>query len=233
MRKTVNISASKEKFDQKKLRESYDKIYKTRPIRESEEHYRWVMDVLDAKKEDLILDVACGGGHLLEAAKGHGLDCVGIDVSIEALRLVKQEPTKIKIVCGDAERLPFRGESFDVITNLGSLEHFIDPAQGLHEMHRVLKKGGQAAFLLPNSYFLLTIWNVLKTGATGRKTDQEIDRWATKEEWGALLKNHGFHIERILKYNYKSSKAPTKYKLLRTFIPLNLSYCFLYLCSKP
>lgn len=229
----MNIPPSKKKFNSKKLRESYNRIYKKNPIKESEEHYRWIIDVLETKKGDRILDVACGGRYLLKEAKNRGLDCIGIDISIEALRIVEQQPTKTKVICGDAEALPFQGESFEVITNLGSLEHFINPSKGLHEMHRVLKTGGRAAFLLPNSYFILTIWNVFKTGATGRTTDQEIDRWATKEDWGVLLENHGFQIKRVLKYNYKSAEASIKYRFLRPFIPLNLSYCFLYLCSKP
>lgn len=145
----MNIPPSKKKFNSKKLRESYNRIYRKNPIKESEEHYRWIIDVLEIKKGDRIMDVACGGGYLLKVAKNRGLDCIGIDISIEALRIVKQQPTKTKVICGDAEALPFQGESFEVITNLGSLEHFINPSKGLHEMHRVLKTGGRAAFCSP------------------------------------------------------------------------------------
>lgn len=228
----MDILVSKNRYNQKKIREIYDRIYKKSPIQESEEHYRWVFNVLKTAKDERILDIACGGGYLLKEAEKQGIDSVGVDISLEALGLVKRDSFKTKVICGDAEALPFQGESFDVTTNLGSLEHFIDPVKGLHEMHRVLKKRGRAAFLLPNSYFILTVWNVLKTGTTGRITAQEIDRWATKEEWKSLLENNGFKIEKVLKYNYKSAKAPVKYRMLRPFIPLNLSYCFLYLCSK-
>jgi len=216
----------------KQLKDSYDRLFKRAPIQESQEHYRWVLKVLAPEKGRRLVDIACGGGYFLREAETRDVKSFGFDLSTVALGIAKGKACRSPLICGAGEELPFRDNTFDYLTNLGSLEHFLDPKKGLREMARVLKKGGKALVLLPNSYFLMTIWNVLRTGSTGRKTEQEVDRWATKEEWMKLIEDSGLKVQRILKYNYKSSRAPFRYKLVRPFIPLNLSYHLLYVCLK-
>ena len=227
----VNKNSSLESI--RELISSYDEIYETKPLRESEEHYRWVLEKLNPPQETTLLDIACGGGYFLRQAEKKSLRTIGLDFSASALKIARQEAKNSALICGNAEELPFRGETFDFISNLGSLEHFINPKRAVEEMARVLKKKGRAAILVPNSYFLMTIINVWRTGSTGRRTDQKIDRWASKEEWSRLIEQNGFRIETVYKYNYKTPADSWKYRLIRPFIPLNLSYCFLFICSKP
>jgi len=78
----------------------------------------------------------------------------------------------------------------------------------------------------------MTIFNVWRSGSTGRRTDQEVDRWATRGEWTRLLDENGLRVRSVLKYNYRVRQAPWKYRLLRPFIPRDLSYCFLFVCGK-
>ena len=216
----------------KEVQQSYDRIYRAGPLQESDAHYRWVIDVLAVSGSRSILDVACGGGYLLGQAHRAGLRCFGIDLSHAALELASGLVPQADLVCGVGEALPFADGTFDLVCNLGSLEHFLDPGMGVMEMFRVLKPGGRAAVLVPNSYFLMTVWKVMKAGDTGRQTDQIIDRWATRKEWSELIGGAGFAIEKVHKYNFKSKKASLKYRLVRPFIPMNLSYCFLFICSK-
>jgi demethylmenaquinone methyltransferase/2-methoxy-6-polyprenyl-1,4-benzoquinol methylase len=55
--------------------------------------------------------------------------------------------TAITPLCGDAELLPFRGETFDrVIVGFG-VRNLVDPRKGIEELFRVLKKGGRAVIL--------------------------------------------------------------------------------------
>lgn len=51
-------------------------------------------------------------------------------------------------VCSDAQRLPFASGTFDRVSSICSLEHFIDDGQALREMARVLKPGGIAALTM-------------------------------------------------------------------------------------
>jgi SAM-dependent methyltransferase len=214
------------------IRASYDAIFRRAPLRDSDAHYAWVARVLGPEKGLTLLDIACGGGCFLREALARGTLAVGVDLSTEALKLARENAPGAALLCANGESLPFEGEAFDYAVNLGSLEHFLDPALGVREMARVLRPGGRAVLLLPNSFFLMTIFNVWRRGSTGRRTDQEVDRWATRGEWTRLLDENGLRVQSVLKYNYRVRQGPLKYRLLRPFIPRDLSYCFLFVCGK-
>jgi SAM-dependent methyltransferase len=217
---------------EKEARASYDALHKKDALRESEAHYRWVLRVLSPEKGKKLLDVACGGGYFLREAEKTGVESLGVDISSMALLTARGNAPGSSILCANGEFLPFKDGVFDYVVNLGSLEHFLNPERGAKEVSRILKDDGTACLLLPNSYFLMTVMNVWRTGETGRRTEQGLDRWATKSEWSQLLEENGLKILRVLKYNYKVRQTPIKYKLIRPFIPLHLSYCFLFMCNK-
>ncbi|MDH4197002.1 MAG: class I SAM-dependent methyltransferase [Candidatus Aminicenantes bacterium] len=217
---------------EREIRASYDALFRRAPLRDSDAHYAWVARVLSPDKGTALLDIACGGGYFLREALARGVLAVGVDISTEALKIARENAPGAALFCGNGESLPFGEDAFECAVNLGSLEHFLDPARGVREMARVLKPGGRAVLLLPNSYFLMTIFNVWRTGSTGRRTEQEVDRWATRGEWTQLLVENGLRVLSVLKYNYRARKAPLKYRLIRPFIPRDLSYCFLFVCRK-
>jgi SAM-dependent methyltransferase len=56
--------------------------------------------------------------------------------------------------CGPAESLPFDDHGFDLVTCMGSLEHFLDKPKALEEMRRVAKPDARFVILVPNAGFL-------------------------------------------------------------------------------
>jgi SAM-dependent methyltransferase len=54
----------------------------------------------------------------------------------------------VALVQGDAERLPFRGGFFDAAVSVGVLHHTPETAEGVKEIHRLLKPGGLAIVML-------------------------------------------------------------------------------------
>jgi len=48
------------------------------------------------------------------------------------------------LVCGNVTELPFRNDSFDLVTSVAAFEHFLDVPAVIAELHRVLRIGGLA-----------------------------------------------------------------------------------------
>jgi SAM-dependent methyltransferase len=102
-----------------------------------------------------------GGGRLLDIGGGSGMisrllakqsdtDCVCMDIS---LSMLKHSP--VPSVQGDALRLPFRSESFDLVIAAAFFHHLpgLEP-QLLNECYRVLKPGGRLIGYDPNGHCL-------------------------------------------------------------------------------
>lgn len=77
----------------------------------------------------------------------------GLDFSREMLTVGQHKvdlsdyADKITLVQGDAMSLPFEDNHFDIVTIGFGLRNLPDPIQGLREMYRVLKPGGQLVVL--------------------------------------------------------------------------------------
>jgi ubiquinone/menaquinone biosynthesis C-methylase UbiE len=106
------------------------------------------------KSGQKILDVACGKGEWLLAAKKMGAKPSGIDLSQKAIVICKLNMPEDNFIAGPAEKLPFPNNYFDIVSCLGALEHFLDPEGALKEMVRVAKNNARFLILVPNRDFL-------------------------------------------------------------------------------
>ena len=132
---------------------------------------------------------------LAAAVQPTGLIYFGVDISLSALQAAHHQ----ELAVSDGAHLPFHDESFDFVTSIGSLEHYLDMERGIHEMARVLKPGGQACVLVPNVFSLT--WNVLRVWRTGDLADddgQPIQRFATRKAWSRLIEDNGLQVFRVL-----------------------------------
>lgn len=124
------------------------------------EHHRvpWHMQKVASRLRiapgDAVLDIACGTGAWLQELQSHGAVVSGIDISEKAVALAQARLPDADIQQGIAEDLPFDDGRFDLITCMGSLEHFLDQLGALHEMRRVAKPYAHYLLLVPNSGFL-------------------------------------------------------------------------------
>ena len=118
----------------------------------SSERLREVVDLAQPKPTDLALDVATGTGNTALALAPFVTRVVGVDLTTEMLdqaRRVTRERgvTNAEWVLGDACRLPFADDSFDLYTVRAAPHHFHDFDAFLTEALRVLKPGHDAAFV--------------------------------------------------------------------------------------
>lgn len=86
---------------------------------------------------------------------------VALDYSHAALKLADEAALRngsdLLLVCGDANALPFRNESFNLVFHQGVMEHFRNPLPMTKECIRVLKIGGDLLVDVPQTFHVYTI----------------------------------------------------------------------------
>ncbi len=128
-----------------------------------------LVDWLNIKAGDKMLDVCTGTGDVaLECARRNYTDKIcGIDLSDEMLRIAMYKANKlhlrkiIRLQQGDCMSLPFKNNTFNIVTIGFGVRNLIDYAKGISEMVRVLKKGGKLfvlEFSYPNNVFISKIY---------------------------------------------------------------------------
>jgi demethylmenaquinone methyltransferase/2-methoxy-6-polyprenyl-1,4-benzoquinol methylase len=118
---------------------------------------RWRRAMVDSVVEGspaTVLDVATGtAGVAVQLARRTGARVTGIDITEAMLRrgraAVQREglQTRIALVSGQAERLPFPDGTFDALTFTYLLRYVADPDATIAELARVVRPGGTVASL--------------------------------------------------------------------------------------
>jgi SAM-dependent methyltransferase len=109
-----------------------------------------------------VLDVGCGNGYLLShyaraGARTTGIDLTAAGVALSAGRF-RLEGLSGAFTQGNAEALPFRTASFDLVLSMGVLHHTPNTAGAIGEIHRVLKPGGEFLIMLYHRNSLAYRW---------------------------------------------------------------------------
>jgi SAM-dependent methyltransferase len=87
-----------------------------------------------------LLDLGCGAGDLLQAARKHGWNAQGVDVSSHATKHVRE--LGFDVFEGELKDAQFPAAHFDVVTAAELLEHIFDPRTLVQEVARILRPGG-------------------------------------------------------------------------------------------
>ncbi|MEM2273411.1 MAG: methyltransferase domain-containing protein [Candidatus Bathyarchaeia archaeon] len=120
-------------------------IYNMLYAHEQNRKIKRVLDALNFRPLEAILDVGCGTGLLFKhIANLTGL-LIGIDIAREPLKIAKEliknsESDEIFLVLADADFLPFRSNIFDKIFAITLLQNMPDPTLTLNEIIRVAKE---------------------------------------------------------------------------------------------
>jgi MPBQ/MSBQ methyltransferase len=119
-----------------------------------------LVELVERRRPDarVILDVGCGYGSFVLAARERGLDAVGVELSSFELgwarrRLAERRPGDAPTnvyVQADACALPYAEGSFDAVCLWNVVEHVADASKALQEAARVLRPGGSLFVLAPN-----------------------------------------------------------------------------------
>jgi SAM-dependent methyltransferase/uncharacterized protein YbaR (Trm112 family) len=135
-----------------------------------------------------VVDIGCGWGRWCIAAARSGYCPVGVDVHVDALaaasRVFKQLGVQGDLVCSDADHLPVRSQSVDLVFSYSVLQH-LDKAvvrRFFGEVRRVLKPGGSCLVQLPNRFGIVSALQQLKRGfREARVGTFEMRYWSIRE----------------------------------------------------
>lgn len=118
-------------------------LYHSRSIRFSDLFKSKYKDVFQIEGEEKILEIGCGPGALSESLSRWypNAQICGIDRDSNSIDFACRKVPFINYIEGDAAKLPFKNESFNVTISNTVAEH-IEPSKFYGEQYRVLKKNG-------------------------------------------------------------------------------------------
>jgi SAM-dependent methyltransferase len=138
--------------------QAMDRVYGTHPYgafpwdrrRFSRATVRVIAAVL--RPDTAVVDVGCGSGFWLGVLRETQPDArvSGMDRSTAAVRHVRS--AGVPCVQGDAQALPYRSGSVDLVFCSGVVHHLPDPERALREAARVLRPGGALLLEVYNAW---------------------------------------------------------------------------------
>lgn len=154
-------------------------------------HGRLLSQTLHYARSGKLLDFGCSDASFLARAQKH-FQVTGIDLSPRSVEIARRRVGAEKILEGPvaevAERRLPPGE-FDVVTQLGFIEHDWRPRAALLAAHRILKPGGLTVIKTPN----YASWNRRIRGEKwcGFRFPAHVN-YFTPETLSAMLRQCGF-----------------------------------------
>lgn len=215
----------------RKLIEYYEDRYAAPPgaLRD----YRAYVPLARIEPGARVLDVGCGEGFFLEAAARHGARTYGVEIVERAIRLARRRVPDAGIVAAAGESVPFPDGAFDIVTCLGSLEHFADPAAGAREVARLLGPGGRALIVVPNRRFVG--WVVRGRAGTEQQAASEL--LLDRDAWKDFLEKQGLKVVAVVKEPWHTKPFASIVKRLAArlawrAVPLRFTYQFAFTCRR-
>jgi ubiquinone/menaquinone biosynthesis C-methylase UbiE len=106
-----------------------------------------LFDLLGSVADKTLLDVGCGDGVLASELARRGAIVTGLDADPVMIAATRQradiEATRLRLIEGRAERLPFDKAAFDYVVAVTVLCFVCNAEQAVAEMARALKPGGR------------------------------------------------------------------------------------------
>jgi len=110
--------------------------------------YETVLAKLRVSPGTKLLDIGCGAGGGLLAARELGAEVAGLDAAETLVAIARRRLPHARIECGEMEALPFGNESFDAATSFNGFQFAGSVGAALSEAQRVLKPDGKLAMLV-------------------------------------------------------------------------------------
>jgi SAM-dependent methyltransferase len=133
-----------------------------------------------------VLDLAAGTGIATRALSSRGGRVTALEPGEPMLRRLRAMSPKVPVVVARAEQIPFRDNAFDLVT-CATAWHWLDAAETLAELRRVLRSGGHLALWWANNRWDDGIdWEAAQSAVYERWETERGSRPATEAYTGVL-----------------------------------------------
>jgi demethylmenaquinone methyltransferase/2-methoxy-6-polyprenyl-1,4-benzoquinol methylase len=190
---------------------------------------------LKENKPKFILDIATGTADLaIEALSLNPEKIIGVDISEGMLEFGRKKlkskglENKIELQLGDSEKLLFPDHTFDAAMVSFGVRNFEDLVQGLEEIYRVLKPGGQILILefsKPKNYLVRSGYNFYNATALpliGKLLSKDSAAYTYLPESVAAFPEGDNFVKILTSVAFKNAKA----------LPLTFGICTIYTGTK-
>jgi ubiquinone/menaquinone biosynthesis C-methylase UbiE len=201
----------------------------------TDEFINYYAGILSRYKADKLLEVGVGEGILMSAVQASNK--FGTDLSTQALKKAASR-VRAELCIALGETLPFATNTFDVVTSVGVMEHFVDDRISTREILRVVKPGGHYVLLI---HVHLTVGETIRQkvreyvwprprpfalakyllSKVYKRIDQPIQNKYTIAGVKSLLEECGFKVDEVI------------HKGRNPDVPLIGPHVIIYQCSKP
>ncbi len=183
---------AEERWNKRNAR-AYERFIKVTP---SGDEQFWEDAIVNTSinKNAVILDLGTGTGFLARIILKNGFNVLGLDLSKNMLAVAKKKAPETFLVRGDAENIPLKDSSVDLIVSRWVLWTLPHPWEALEEIVRVLKPDGRVIlcdgdskntpksaviFGTIRSFFkdILIGWRLPTWKRVYRKLDPHLPRW--------------------------------------------------------
>ena len=174
-----------------------------------------LIEWMNPKKDEYILDLGCGDGVLTKEISKYGCKVLGLDGSqkfVEATRKLG-----VDAIQGDAQNMNFENE-FDAIFSNAALHWMTNPDKVLEGVSKALKKGGRFVVEMGCKGNVEKIENAMFEVAR-RHNFKAVKCWffPTEKEETELLNKYGLKVKRMISFS-RPTLLPTGIKgWLQTF----------------
>src|ERR1700678_3468685 len=156
-----------------------------------------LVEALQPKAGERILDLGCGDGFLTQRIAESGATMVGVDSSPQMIAAAKERGVDARYASGEA--LPFDQE-FDAVFSNAALHWMRDQDAVLEGVYRALKPGGRFVAECGGQGNIAAIRVALLAVLTPRGISAERienNKFFSPAEYRVLLERQGFHVDEI------------------------------------